>query len=135
MYDLKKDHRGILFEAVRSHNGGQAFLSTTKPGVERGNHYHRRKVERFSILKGRALVQLRRVGTEKVQDFILSGDKPSYIDIPVLHAHNLINVGEEELLMLFWASELYNPEDPDTYYEAVHEPRSYEYPLTLEASP
>jgi UDP-2-acetamido-2,6-beta-L-arabino-hexul-4-ose reductase len=134
-YDIKKDHRGILFEAVRALNGGQAFLSTTKPGVERGNHYHRRKLERFSIVKGRALVQLRRVGTEAIQDYILSGDKPSFIDIPVLHTHNLINIGEEELLMLFWASELYNPEDPDTYYEAVNEPESYEDPMTLEATP
>ena len=133
-YDVKKDHRGYLFEAIKSLNGGQAFLSTTKPGVERGNHYHRRKVERFSIVKGRALVQLRRVGTEKIQDYILSGEKPSYIDIPVLHTHNLINIGEEELFMLFWASELFNPEDPDTYYETVYKPESYEDSLSMEAT-
>ena len=134
-YDVKQDHRGYLFEAIRSLNQGQAFLSTTKPGVERGNHYHRRKVERFSIVKGRALVQLRRVGSDAINDYILNGEKPSYIDIPVLHTHNLINVGEEELLMLFWTSELYNPEDPDTYYETVNEPKSYDEPITLEATP
>lgn len=134
-YDVKQDHRGYLFEAIRALNQGQAFLSTTKPGVERGNHYHRRKVERFSIVKGRALVQLRRVGTNIIQDYFLDGEKPSYIDIPVLHTHNLINVGEEELIMLFWTSELYNPEDPDTYYEMVNEPKSYDESITLEATP
>ncbi len=133
-YDVKEDHRGYLFEAIRSLNQGQAFFSTTKPGVERGDHYHRRKVERFSIVKGRALVQLRRVGASAINDYILSGEKPSYIDIPVLHTHNLINIGEEELLMLFWTNELYNPEDPDTFYETVNEPKSYEEPMTLEAT-
>ena len=134
-HDVKQDHRGYLFEAIRALNQGQAFLSTTKPGVERGNHYHRRKVERFSIVKGRALVQLRRVGTKTIQDYFLDGEKPSYIDIPVLQTHNLINVGEEELIMLFWTSELYNPEDPDTYYEMVNEPKSYDESITLEATP
>jgi len=134
-YEVKQDHRGRLFEAVRSLNQGQAFFSTTKPGVERGNHYHRRKVERFSIVKGRALVQLRRVGTTTVQDYVLDGEKPAYIDIPVLYTHNLINIGEEELLMLFWTSELYNPEDPDTYYEVVNEPSLFDESIILEASP
>jgi UDP-2-acetamido-2,6-beta-L-arabino-hexul-4-ose reductase len=134
-YDVKEDHRGYLFEAIRSLNQGQAFFSTTKPGVERGNHYHRRKVERFSIVKGKALVQLRRVGSDAINEYVLNGEKPSYIDIPVLHTHNLVNVGEEELLMLFWASELYNPESPDTYYETVNKPTSYNELITREAKP
>ena len=118
-YDLKTDDRGALFEVVRSLNPGQAFYSSTKPGIERGNHYHRRKVERFSIISGKALVQLRRIGTEEIVKYTLDGNNPSYVDIPILHTHNLINVGNEELHMLFWTSELYNPDDPDTYYEKV----------------
>lgn len=77
---------------------------------------------------------MRKVGTKTIQDYFLDGDKPSYIDISVLHTHNLINVGEEELLMLFWTSELYDPEDPDTYYETVNDPKSYEEPITLDAT-
>ena len=118
-YDLKTDDRGSLFEVVRSLNKGQAFFSSTKPGVERGNQYHRRKVERFSIIKGRALVQLRRIGAEEIVKYTLDGDNPSYVDLPILHTHNLINTGDEELHMLFWASELYDPDDPDTYHEKV----------------
>jgi UDP-2-acetamido-2,6-beta-L-arabino-hexul-4-ose reductase len=118
-YDLKTDDRGTLFEAVRSLNQGQVFFSYTKPGIERGNHYHRRKLERFSIIKGKALVRLRRIGTEKIVEYTLNGDTPSYVDIPIHHTHNLINVGEEDLLILFWASELFNPDYADTYYEKV----------------
>lgn len=118
-YDLKTDDRGTLFETVRSLNQGQVFFSYTKPGIERGNHYHRRKLERFSIIKGKALVQLRRIGTEKIIEYTLDGDNPSFIDIPIYHTHNLVNLGKDDLLMLFWASELFNPDDTDTYYEKV----------------
>ena len=118
-YDLKTDERGYLFEIVKSLNQGQAFFSTTKPGVERGNHYHRRKVERFSIIKGKASVKLRRIGTNEVIEYILDGNNPSYVDMPIHVTHNLVNIGDEDLLMLFWTSELYNPEDPDTFYEKV----------------
>lgn len=118
-YESKTDERGNLVEVVKSLNQGQAFFSTTKPGIERGNHYHRRKLERFSIIKGKARVQLRRIGEEEIIEYNMDGDNPSYIDIPVLYTHNLVNTGDEELLMLFWASELFNPDDPDTIYEKV----------------
>lgn len=118
-YDLKTDDRGYLFEVVKSLNQGQVFFSSTKPGIERGNHYHRRKVERFSIIKGKALVQMRRVGTDKIIEYTMDGNKPSFVDIPIIYTHNLVNTGEDELLMLFWTSELFNPDDPDTIYEKV----------------
>jgi len=120
-YKLNTDERGALFEVVRSLNQGQAFYSSTKPSVERGNHYHRRKVERFSIIKGKALVQMRRIGSEEIVKYKLDGEDPSYVDIPILYTHNLINTGDDELHMLFWSSELYNPDDPDTFYEKVEE--------------
>lgn len=118
-YNLKTDDRGQLFEIVKSLSQGQVFFSSTKPGIERGNHYHRRKMERFSIIKGKALVQMRRVGKDKVIEYILNGDNPSFVDIPILYTHNLVNTGEDELLMLFWTSELFKPDDPDTIYEKV----------------
>lgn len=119
-YNLKTDKRGSLFEIIKSLNQGQVFFSTTKPGVERGNHYHRRKVERFSIIKGNARVKLRRIGTDEIIEYILEGHTPSYVDIPIHFTHNLTNIGGEELLMMFWTNELYNPEDSDTFYEKIN---------------
>jgi UDP-2-acetamido-2,6-beta-L-arabino-hexul-4-ose reductase len=116
---LREDARGTLFEAVKTRHGGQAFVSTTKPGVTRGNHFHLRKLERFCVLKGTALIRIRRLFSDKIYTFEVSGDAPVVIDIPTLHAHSLQAAPGEELVTLFWSSEIYNPDDPDTFPEAV----------------
>ena len=116
---LHTDERGSLFEAVKADGGGQAFLSSTKPGITRGNHFHTRKVERFLVLKGTAEIRIRRVLTDNVHTFNVDGRTPQAIDIPTLHTHNITNTGNEELQTLFWSNELYDPADPDTYYETV----------------
>lgn len=116
---LRQDARGSLFEAVKTRHGGQAFLSTTKPGITRGNHYHLRKLERFCVVKGRASIRIRRLFSDEVVDFEVSGDEPAVVDIPTLHTHNITNIAEDELLTLFWAHELFDPETPDTFSEPV----------------
>ncbi|MDP8978706.1 MAG: NAD-dependent epimerase/dehydratase family protein [Actinomycetota bacterium] len=116
---VRADERGSLFEAVRHDAGGQVFLSTTRPGVVRGNHYHVRKTEKFCVLQGEALVRLRRVGSAETTEYGLSGERPTVVDIPVLHTHNIENVGGGELRTLFWADEVFDPGDADTYPEAV----------------
>lgn len=116
---LHTDQRGGLFEAVKSMNGGQSFLSSTKPGVTRGNHYHFHKVERFLVVKGEAVIKVRRLLSDHVDAFRVSGDAPAYIDIPTLHTHSITNTGPEELLTMFWSHEIFNPEQPDTYAEPV----------------
>lgn len=116
---LHSDERGNLFEAVKNHNGGQTFLSTTKPGITRGNHFHFGKVERFLVVNGEALIRLRRLGTEEVVEFKVSGSQPTYVDMPTLHTHSITNVGNTELLTLFWSHEIFDPENPDTYFEPV----------------
>ncbi|MCP2014525.1 UDP-2-acetamido-2,6-beta-L-arabino-hexul-4-ose reductase [Deinococcus sp. HSC-46F16] len=116
---LHTDPRGSLFEAVKSHNGGQSFLSTTHPGITRGNHYHTRKIERFLVTGGEAEIGLRHVTGGPVQTFRVSGDTPAYVDIPTLHTHNITNVGPGILTTLFWTHELFDPENPDTYPEPV----------------
>jgi len=116
---LHQDQRGTLFEAVKTLNGGQCFFSTTHPGITRGNHYHKRKLERFLVVKGEAVIRLRRLLFEDVVEFMVSGDEPCFLDIPVLHTHSITNVGDSDLLTLFWAHELYDPEQPDTYPENV----------------
>jgi UDP-2-acetamido-2,6-beta-L-arabino-hexul-4-ose reductase len=113
------DPRGVFVELIRLNIGGQVSFSTTVPGITRGNHFHTRKIERFAVIKGKALIQLRRIGTEEVYDFELDGDEPSFVDMPIWFTHNIKNTGQEELITIFWINEFYNPEDPDTYFEVV----------------
>lgn len=116
---LNTDKRGILFEAVKGGGGGQTFLSTTKPGVTRGDHFHLRKIERFVVIQGEAVIRLRKVLSDQVWEYRVSGDEPAFIDMPTLHTHSLENVGSEDLLTLFWTNELFNPADSDTYADKV----------------
>lgn len=113
------DERGVFTELVKTDTGGQFSFSTTIPGITRGNHYHTRKIERFAVIKGEARIQLRRIGTEQVFDFYLSGNEPAYVDMPIWYTHNITNIGNEELYTVFWINEPYDPEDPDTFYEKV----------------
>ena len=113
------DARGAFVEVIRLGVGGQVSFSTTVPGVTRGNHFHTRKIERFAVIKGRARIQLRRIGTKQVLNFDLDGAEPAYVDMPVWYAHNIANTGEEDLYTVFWINELYDPEDADTYLEVV----------------
>ncbi|MFJ1441956.1 NAD-dependent epimerase/dehydratase family protein [Capnocytophaga canimorsus] len=113
------DPRGAFVEVIRLGIGGQCSFSTTIPGITRGNHYHTRKIERFAVIKGKALIQLRKIGTDEVLDFYLDGNEPAYVDMPIWYTHNIKNIGEEELYTIFWINEPYNPEDADTYFEEV----------------
>lgn len=116
------DDRGALFETVKAHGGqAQVFCSTSHPGITRGQHFHRRKIERFQVIAGEAEIALRRLfdGPDDVVRFRVSGDRPAVVDMPVLWVHNITNVGSGELTTLFWAHELFDPQDPDTFPEAV----------------
>ena len=113
------DDRGSFVEIIRLGLGGQVSFSTTVPGITRGNHYHTRKIERFAVIKGNALIQLRRIGTDEVIDFYLEGENPSCVDIPIWYTHNIKNIGDEILYTIFWINEFYDPKDPDTYFENV----------------
>ncbi|MFN5359964.1 MAG: NAD-dependent epimerase/dehydratase family protein [Bacteroidota bacterium] len=117
MYVEHSDNRGAFVELIRLGMGGQVSFSTTLPGITRGNHFHTRKIERFSVIKGKAKMELRRYGSSEVHTFYLDGDNPSYVDIPIWHYHNITNIGEDVLYTIFWISEQYNPEDADTYFE------------------
>jgi len=110
-----EDSRGVLFEAVKGGGGGQSFLSWTNPGIERGNHFHRRKVERFLVVSGKADIHIRAVFSDEIHTFPVSGEKPQFVDIPSLHTHSIVNTGSEPLLTLFWTHEIFDPDNPDTY--------------------
>lgn len=116
---LHADERGDLFEAVKGDQGGQSFLSTTRPDITRGNHFHRNKVERFLVVRGEAVIAIRRLFDDAVVEFRVSGERPQYIDMPTLHTHNITNVGEVDLLTMFWSHEIFDPNTPDTLWEEV----------------
>ena len=113
------DERGFFSELIRTDIGGQFSYSTTLPGITRGNHFHTRKIERFMVLEGQAKISLRRIGTDRVYDFFVDGDKPSYVDMPIWYTHNITNIGQAPLITAFWINEPYDQNDPDTYFENV----------------
>lgn len=113
------DNRGAFVEIARHGIAGQTSFSTTVPGITRGNHFHTRKIERFAVIKGNALIQLRRIGTDVIHDFYLDGEEPSYVDMPIWHTHNIKNIGEDTLYTIFWIDEPYDAADPDTWFEVV----------------
>jgi UDP-2-acetamido-2,6-beta-L-arabino-hexul-4-ose reductase len=116
---INSDVRGSFVETVKTRLGGQISFSTTKSGITRGNHFHTRKIERFAVIKGKARIQLRRIGTSEVINFDLNGNEPSYVDMPNWYTHNITNIGEDELYTIFWINEFFDPKNPDTYYEEV----------------
>ena len=114
-----QDDRGWLVETVKANSGGQCFVSTTRPKITRGNHFHRRKVERFFVLQGKARIKLRKLFTDEVIAFDLDGEAPAFVDIPTLHTHSITNIGNSELITLFWSDEFFDPDNSDTYFEEV----------------
>lgn len=116
---LMSDTRGALFEAIKGGGGGQVFMSTTKPGVTRGDHFHMAKVERFLVVQGEAIIRIRKVLSDEVWEYRVSGDAPAPVDMPTLHTHSIENVGDEPLLTLFWTHDLFDPKNPDTYADKV----------------
>lgn len=114
-----KDMRGSFVEVCRTNSKGQFSFSTTVPNITRGNHFHTRKAERFAVIKGQARVEIRKVDSDDVTYYILNGNKPSFVDIPVWHTHSVTNIGTDELLILFWINEPYNKLDTDTYFMEV----------------
>jgi UDP-2-acetamido-2,6-beta-L-arabino-hexul-4-ose reductase len=116
---LNTDSRGSFVETIKLNSGGQVSFSTTNPCVTRGNHFHTRKAERFAVIKGKAQIELRRIGTSEKILFELDGDRPSFVDMPIWYSHNITNIGNEELFTFFWINEFFDQNNQDTYYEKV----------------
>ena len=113
------DARGSFFECVRAQNPGQTSFSTTLPGIVRGDHFHFDKIERFIVVSGEALIRVRNIFSDEVLEYNVRGDEPCIIDMPPLHTHNIKNTGNTELLTLFWSHDFFDPNNTDTYSEAV----------------
>lgn len=112
---VRADQRGDLYEILKLANGGQVFFSTTRPGAVRGDHWHSRKTEWFCVVRGKAIVRLKPVDGGDTVEIPVSGASPRFVAIPAFHVHHIENVGSDDLLTLFWASEIYDAADADTF--------------------
>ncbi len=117
--DKKEDQRGYLFELIKTKGAGQIFVSRTLPGITRGNHYHDTKVEKFCVLEGSAIIRLRNMVSGDTNELHVEGTDCKIVDIPPGWTHNITNIGKTDLITLFWANEVFNPECPDTYFNEV----------------
>lgn len=114
------DARGSFTEVIRSHGGsGQTSFSTTAPGVTRGQHYHRRKMERFTVVAGTADIRLRRLFSDEVVTVTVDSTAPCSVDMPTFWAHSITNTGDDTLFTMFWSNEIFDPAAPDTIPETV----------------
>lgn len=115
----RTDPRGELAELLKSPHIGQIFVSRTRPGITRGNHYHDTKVEKFVVLEGNAVIRFRHILAGDVIEYPVSGWEFRVVDIPPGYTHSIENVGPGELVTLFWANQIFDPEAPDTWFEEV----------------
>jgi UDP-2-acetamido-2,6-beta-L-arabino-hexul-4-ose reductase len=117
--DFKSDERGSLAELIKSKYIGQIFVSHTKPGVTRGDHFHHTKTEKFIVLQGKAVIRFRQIQNDEIVEYKVRGEQYRVFDIPPGYTHSIENVGKVELVTLFWASEIFDLEKPDTIYLSV----------------
>jgi UDP-2-acetamido-2,6-beta-L-arabino-hexul-4-ose reductase len=111
----RTDNRGTLAELLKSRSFGQVFVSRTHPGVTRGNHWHHTKSEKFVVVEGEALICLRALDSTETIEIRVNGSEFRVVDMLPGYTHSITNIGIGELITLFWASELFDPDQPDTY--------------------
>ncbi|MGO4988580.1 polysaccharide biosynthesis C-terminal domain-containing protein [Gallicola sp. Sow4_E12] len=116
---MHKDNRGSFTEIIRTQNAGQFSVNISKPGITKGNHWHHTKNEKFVVVKGTGRIQFRKIDSDEVIEYSVSGDKIEVVDIPVGYTHNIINDGEDDLVTFMWVNECFDPENPDTYFLEV----------------
>ena len=113
------DNRGSFTEMFKSEERGQVSVNISKPGIVKGNHWHNTKNEKFIVVSGKGKIKFRKVGSDEVIEYNVSGDKIEVVDIPVGYTHSIENVGDTDMVTIMWANELFNPDKPDTYYLEV----------------
>lgn len=120
-YPLKMnvDQRGSFTEFLKTEDYGQVSINVSKPGITKGQHWHHTKNEKFLVVSGTGLIQFRDIHSDEIIEYHVSGDKLEVIDIPTGYTHNIINLGDCDMVTVMWANEVFNPDKPDTYYEEV----------------
>jgi UDP-2-acetamido-2,6-beta-L-arabino-hexul-4-ose reductase len=120
-YELKMnvDDRGSFTEFIRTADRGQVSVNISKPGITKGNHWHHTKNEKFLVVSGRGVIRFRKIDSDEIIEYFVSGDKLEVVDIPVGYTHNIENLGETDMVTIMWANEQFDPDNPDTYYLEV----------------
>lgn len=120
-YDLEMntDQRGSFTEFLKTKDRGQISINISKPCITKGNHWHHTKNEKFLVVSGKGVIRFRKVDSEKVIEYFVSGDRLEVVDIPTGYTHNIENLGETDMVTIMWANELFNPNKPDTYFLEV----------------
>jgi len=117
---MNVDARGSFTELLKTANCGQFSVNVSLPGITKGEHWHHTKWEFFIVVSGHGLIQQRKIGTDEVMNFEVSGDKIEAVHMLPGYTHNIINLSDSEnLVTLMWANEQFDPEHPDTYFEKV----------------
>lgn len=120
-YDLKMnvDYRGSFTEFIKTPDRGQVSVNISKPGITKGNHWHHTKNEKFLVVSGKGVIRFRKIDSDEVIEYLVSGDKMEVVDIPTGYTHNIENLGDTDMVTIMWANEPFDPEKPDTYYLEV----------------
>ena len=123
---MNKDDRGSFTEILRTADRGQVSVNISKPGITKGQHWHHTKNEKFVVVSGKGLIQLRKIGTDEngrpypAVNYEVSGDEITVVEMIPGYTHNIINLSDtEDLVTIMWANEPFDPEHPDTYGEPV----------------
>lgn len=118
--DMKCDDRGSFTEMLKTTDHGQFSVNISKPGITKGQHWHNSKWEFFIVVAGHGLIQERKIGTDEVIEFEVSGDKIQAVHMLPGYTHNIINLSDtENLVTVMWANEMFDPQRPDTFGEIV----------------
>jgi UDP-2-acetamido-2,6-beta-L-arabino-hexul-4-ose reductase len=120
-YELKMnvDERGSFTEFIKTPDRGQVSVNISKPGITKGNHWHHTKNEKFLVVSGHGVIRFRRIDTDEVLEYYVSGDKMEVVDIPTGYTHNIENLGDNDMVTIMWANEQFDPNHPDTYFLEV----------------
>lgn len=120
-YNLKMnvDNRGSFTEFIKFLERGQVSINISKPGIIKGNHWHNTKTEKFLVVSGKGVIRFRKVGSEEVKEYFVSGDKLEVVDVPPGFTHSIVNLGNSDMITIIWVNECFNPIEPDTYYMEV----------------
>ena len=120
-YDLKMnvDQRGSFTEFIKTLDRGQVSVNISKPKITKGNHWHHTKSEKFLVVSGKGVIRFRKIDSEKVIEYFVSGDKMEVVDIPTGYTHNIENLGDDNMVTIMWANEPFDPDKPDTHFLEV----------------
>ena len=120
-YSLKMniDARGSFTEFLKSQDRGQVSINISKPGITKGQHWHHTKNEKFLVVSGKGVIRFRKIDDNQIHEYFVSGEKFEVVDIPVGYTHNIENLGDTDMVTVMWVNEIFDPEQPDTYYLSV----------------